>query len=123
MLKNSKRSFYDAKFEKAKGNLRVTWKLLNEIVNHKRVKSKMPTTFLHNRNKISDPLQIANKFCEYFTNIGPSYAKKLPHSDVAPDSYLKGKVFDSIFLTPVTKNEIKHLSSDFKLGKATGFDI
>ena len=120
MLKNSKRSFYDTKLEKAKGNLRVTWKLLN--VNHKRVKSKMPT-FLHNRNKISDPLQIANKFCEYFTNIGPSYAKKLPHSDVAPDSYLKGKIFDSIFLTPMTKNEIKHLSSDFKLGKATDFDI
>ena len=122
MLKSSKHSFYDAKFEKAKGNLRVTWKLLSEIVNHKRVKSKMPTTFVHSQNEISDPLQIANKFCEYFTNIGPSYAKKLPHSDVAPDSYLKGRIFDSIFLTPVTKNEIKNLSSDFKLGKATGFD-
>ena len=82
----------------------------------------MPTTFVHNQNEISDPLQIANKFCEYFTNIGPSYAKKLPHSDVAPDSYLNGRIFDSILLTPVTKNEIKDLSSNFKLGKATGFD-
>ena len=89
------------KFEKDKGNLGVSWKLFIEIVYHKRVKSNMPTAFDHNQNEISDPLQIANKFCEYFTNLEPSYAEKLPHSDVALDSYLRSRILDSIFLNPM----------------------
>ena len=65
---------------------------------------------------------IANKFCEYFTNIGPSYAKKLPPSKVPPNGYLKDRINNSIFLNPVTEDEIKKLFSGFKGGKATGFD-
>ena len=122
LLKMSKRNYYDSKFESAKGNLRSTWKLLNQVINRKSKTKILPTTFIHNGNEIRDPLAIANKFCEFFTNVGPSYAKKLPPSNISPHFYLGNKIRDSIFLSPVTENEIKNLSSELKSGKSTGFD-
>lgn len=97
LLKISKRNYYDTRFENTTGNLRATWKLLNQVINRKANKSKIPTTFIDNGNEISDPLVIANRFCEYFTNIGPSYAKKLPPSKVSPNIYLKDRISNSIF--------------------------
>ena len=39
-------------------------------------------------NTINNPQLIANKFNEFFTNIGPSLATKIPHSTVDHKSYL-----------------------------------
>jgi hypothetical protein len=36
---------------------------------------------------INDPCKIENKFNEYFVNIGPGLAKKLPDSEITFDFY------------------------------------
>lgn len=36
--------------------------------------STLPDTFKHNEEEITDPVEIANKFNEYFTNVGPNLA-------------------------------------------------
>ena len=41
------------------------------------VKRDFPDHFLINGEEITDANNIANKFCEYFTNIGPSFAKHI----------------------------------------------
>ena len=82
----------------------------------------MPFSFVHNDQQINDPLEIANKFCEYFTNVGPSLAEKLPTSTIPPDFYLKKRMFESIFLKPVSVNELRDIANSFKLGKACGFE-
>ena len=97
LLKTSKRNFYDTKFDNAKSNLKETWKILNEIINKRKTRSKMPSSFVHNDQQIIDPLEIANKFNEYFTNVGPSLAEKLPTSTIPPDFYLKKRMFESIY--------------------------
>ena len=118
LLKISKRSYYDLKFNLAKGNLRATWNLLNQVINRKSKKSKTPFTFIDNGNEINDPILIANRFCDFFTNnnIGPSYAKKLPHPRASPEIHLNQTIRESISLNPVTEIEIKNLSSAFKGG-------
>ena len=83
LLRISKRNFYDSKFESAKGNLRFTLKLLNEVIKKNKSKFQIPTTFTHNGNEINDPMTIANKFCEFFTNVGPNLAKKLLSSNIS----------------------------------------
>ena len=46
---------------------------LNDIINIKKNKSNRIDTFLSQDNrKISDPLEIANRFCHFFSNIGSS---------------------------------------------------
>ena len=123
LLKISKRNHYNDKFENAKGNLKQTWKILNEIFNKRKTRSKMPSTFIHNNQEISNPFRIANIFCEYFTNVGPSLASKLPNSRIPYETYLSNNsVSETIFLNPVTERELKEIACKFKTGKASGFD-
>mgnify|MGYP001794313508 CR=1 FL=1 len=56
----------------------------------------MSTTFTHNGNEIIDPMTIANKFCDFFTNVEPNLAKKLPPSNISLDHFLRNRVSQSI---------------------------
>ena len=58
--------YYSNKLNELKGNLRLTWKLINEIINKNKSRSELPSNFLKEDNMISDPLEIANYFNEYF---------------------------------------------------------
>ena len=62
-----------------------TWKTLNEVINKRKTRSKMPSLFIYKDKQITDPLETANRFCEYFTNVGPSLANKLPDSGISHD--------------------------------------
>ena len=57
--------------------------------------------------KISDPSTTANKFSEYFVNIGPELAKKLPECERKFDHYLTNNYKTSFFLNPITKCEVE----------------
>ena len=87
LLRTSKRNFYDSKFESAKGNLQSTWKLIKEVINKRKTKPRLPTIFNFNGKELSDPLTIANKFCEYFTNIGPNLASKIKPSNITTRNF------------------------------------
>ena len=56
---------------------------------------------------IDDPCKIANKSNEYFVNIGPGLAKKLPDSEITFDKYLTNKNKNNFFIEPVTKHEVE----------------
>ena len=47
--------------------------------------------------KIKDPLEIANKFCEFLTNIGRNLASKLPNTHVSYQTFLKSGISQSMF--------------------------
>ena len=40
----------------------------------------MQSSFFIDNKEITDPMEIANHFCEFFTNIGPNLAKMIPSS-------------------------------------------
>jgi hypothetical protein len=53
------------------------WKTLNELLNKPTKNNKLTKTFVEsNSNIIEDPEEIANKFNDYFINIGHNLAKK-----------------------------------------------
>ena len=68
--------YYSNKLNELKGSLRLTWKLINEIIDKNKSRSELPSNFLKEDNMISDPLDIANYFNECFVNVGPNLAKK-----------------------------------------------
>ena len=41
---------------------------------------KSPTDFIVNNRNISNPVGIADHFCEYFTNIGPNLSNNIDNS-------------------------------------------
>ena len=56
---------------------------------------------------ITNPREIADKFNEYFINVGPRIAKKLPKGDRTFNEYLFNKCKNNLFIEPVTKFDVK----------------
>lgn len=122
LIRIAKRTYYDKKFERAKHNLKETWKLINEVINIKSKKPSLPSLFRSNGTTITDPLEIANGFCKYFTNIGSSLASKIPPTNCPFQDFLGSTVGETVFLKPTTENELKEICMSFKSGKAPGLD-
>ena len=86
-LRIAKRLYYEKQLESAISNIENTWMILNEIINRKKRSTKLPSTFIFNNEDIFSPVEISNRFCDYFTNIAPNLAKKIPASTVSHRSH------------------------------------
>ena len=82
----------------------------------------MPSFFKSNEEEIFNPTHIANRFCEYFTNIGPDLAKSIPASDKSHRSFLDGSFSNSFFLHLASEQEVAEICSSFRSGTAPGYD-
>ena len=79
-IRIAKKIYYAREFAKYKGDIRKTWDTLKDILNKKKRKSKFPAYFLCNNKHVSGAQNIANKFNEYFTNIGRDLASSIDTS-------------------------------------------
>ncbi len=66
----------------------------------------MNYSFKYNNSIINDSTTIANKFNDYFVNVGLNLAKKIPIIDTTPTSYLKGNYNYSFFINPVVEQDV-----------------
>ena len=66
-LRVAKRLYYGNKIEEAKSNIKMTWRLLYDILNKKSSKQNLPIVFKSGiRNQeLSDLAQIVEQFCRY----------------------------------------------------------
>ena len=74
------------------------------------------------KKKYFNPFHIANRLCEYFTNIGPNLAKSIPASDKSHRSFLNGGFINSFFLQSASEQEVTEICSSFRSGTAPGYD-
>lgn len=119
LIRNAKRSYYDSKFESAKSDLKQTWKLLNEVINKRTNKPSLPSTFISDGISITEPLEIAERFCKYFTNIGPSLANKIPSVNSSFGSFLSDNDNAPIILHPTNMN-LRIYAGHLNQGKPMG---
>ena len=76
----------------------------------KRKNGDFPREFLESNtsNTICDPLQIANKFNEYFVKVGPKLAEKFNNNTNSTfQQFLTNKTPNSMFLEPISEIEIE----------------
>ena len=66
-------------------------------------------------------MEIANKFCLYFTNLGPYLAKEIT-STASHNDYLFGNFPQSIFFNLATEHKVIDIASMFQSGKAASDD-
>ena len=118
----AKCSYHDRKFDSAKNDLKLTWKLLKEVINKRKSKSPLPSSFKAEGRSIRDPTEIANRFCKYFTNIGPRLASAIPAVSSTFRSVLTGNSNTTVTLKPTTVGELENICSTFASGKAPGYD-
>ena len=93
--------------------MRAIWPLLNEVLNNTRLRPKPNSVFKVDDQEISEPMDIANRFCYYFSNIGPNLAKRI-------QSIFFWR-FPSI-LNLATQEEIVDLACKVPVGKSAEYD-
>ena len=95
-------------------NMKETCKILNTVINQKEKGSQYPTQFNDDARKVTGNIDIANGFNRLFSNIGPALARNIPNGHTNFTNYLNQKVEESIFLNPVTDEEIIEIVKDAK---------
>ena len=84
------------KFENARDDPKTTWKLLNEVINKRKSRSSLHTSFKSDGTALTDPMEIADKLFKYFTNIGPNLARLIPSMNPCFLSYFDDNNHPSI---------------------------
>ena len=91
------------------------------MVINKRKYRQCCTKFVSNGETLEDGKLIANKFNDFFVNVGSSLAKTIPLSPKNPTDYMMQNI-DTIFnINPVTEDEIVKIMGQFK-DSAAGWD-
>ena len=114
ILRYSAKQHYSNILELNKMNMKETWKILNTVINKKEKGSQYPTQFNDDERKVTSNIDIANGFNRFFSNIGPALARNIPNGTTNFTNYLNQKVEESIFLNPVTDEEIIEIVKDAK---------
>ena len=123
VLRIAKKKYYSEKFEDSKNDITSTWKTINELLNKTKTRSKLPTSFsVNNEEQVDEPKQIANKFNDYFVNVGPSLAKKFDQDENDHREYLNGNFPNSMFLSHITPSEIEGIIANINPNKTSGID-
>ena len=87
--------------------VKETWTIINDLVNKTySTRLSYTTEFIKNGSIISGNMNIAEYFNSFFANIGPTLPKGIPKSDRHVETVLGDRVTDSIFLNPVTDDEL-----------------
>ena len=119
--RESKIKYYQNYFEKHKTNMKMLWAGIKSIVNVNSKSQFSPISHLmDNGTRVSDPVKMANIFNNYFVNVGSQIDKTIPRSKKSPTDYLKNRVPESIFLAPVTPEEIEIIIHSLNVKKAIG---
>ena len=121
-IRIAKRLYFETKLKNATSDIKRTWQIQNEVINRKKCKSKLPSVFYSNNQYISDPIEVANRFCDYFTNIGPNLAKQIPISVTTISSYLRGNFPNSLFFHSVSELEVIEIVKSLHSSSASGHD-
>ena len=124
-IKLAKRKYYKRYFEQYSSNSRKQWQMLNSLLNRKSNK-KAPIKLKDSAgNQISDPLEVAENFNNYFATIAEKLKGNIDENENVIGQPLNDykqamtdQVESSIFLKPTFSLEISNIINSFKL-KAT----
>ena len=120
----TKKDFYYKQIEFYKNSSKKLWNILNKVIGKTRNKMELPTKIKNTRGiLVHGSLAIANTFCDFFSNVGPNLASKIPLPNKTYTSYMDGIFCDStLLLAPTDPYEISNIIN--KLGNKTssGYD-
>jgi arsenate reductase-like glutaredoxin family protein len=121
ILRFAEKNYFSNKLLEAKNNLSKTWRVINNITN-RTTSTKSINEIVVSDQIIDDPMVIANKFNNFFVNVGLDLAKKISPGNKSPIDFLEGNYINSIFLNPTTDEEIEDIIDNMKNSKSTGLD-
>ena len=104
LMRRVEQEYYDKELLIHKNNLRKSWEIIKDVIN-KNKKIDLPDMFNIDDDMVTDKLEIALNFNNFFVNIGKTLSSDIPTNSGDPLSYIKSAVPDSIFLESVDESE------------------
>ena len=121
-IRSAKRQYYHSKFDKSKGDIKATWKDIREVINAKN-DDPIPEFFVLDGQNLTDPKSIANKFNEYFINIGPALAEQIQRpTGLHFRKYLTTNINTGFQFHNVNEQYVSKIIDDLKAKTSCGID-
>ena len=120
LIKSAERKYYQELLLKHKPNVKKAWNIIKMVIN-KRKQRQISNRFKCNGKTIEDENLIANKFNDFFINIGPELAKNIPPSNKSPFEYITNVSEATFTINAVTDAEVANIIGNFN-DSAAGWD-
>ena len=120
ICRKAEKDYYDNLFSENKSDIVKSWKIIRNIINKKKNRNMNETFHIENKD-VNDGQIIANKFNEFYVNIGPTLARNITSGKCDPITYIKKGITNSIFLRPVNETEVVTILKEFK-SSSPGWD-
>ena len=122
LLRISEKKYYTDNLKKYSSDARKSWKIINEIIDHKKTNEMLPNVIdLNNQGTITDPNSIADHFNQYFSSVGINLAKNIRQSSVDPVTYISTSHSNEFSLCNINEEDLKKIFSSLK-NSAAGYD-
>ena len=124
LKRRAKAKYYFDKCEEFRNNTKKLWQTINQLCGKTNDKTSVITSLMVGNSRCYDTTKIANEFGDYFTNVGETYARKIPPSQNSINYYLSKlqSSTKSIFLKPTNKAEILTLIKLLPNKGSSGYD-
>ena len=119
----AKQLYYNNQFSKFTRNCKQTWSVIREIIGSKKDKAQLPEFFKDNDNVITEYLDIANGFNNFFSTVGPKLASDIEQSDVQFDSFLSESNPVSFNFSKISETDILKICRQMKPKLSSGVDF
>ena len=113
-IKLSKKNYYVNKFKDCNSNIKNTWKTINSIMSNNKRSPKKFELLNENGNLITDPVDVGNNFCEYFSSVACKLDENIPRTDTDPLHFMPDQLPETFTPAPATTDEIVKLIKSFK---------
>ena len=105
---------------KIKAILKKSWRISKQVINKKKDTSSC-SKFQVNQEITTDKTKIDNGFNQYFINIGPTLADKIPQDNKCPTTYMENRILESMVMSPVVQDGVQRIIKFLKESSA-GWD-
>ena len=119
----AKKMYYNDQFTRYTRDSKKTWSIIREIISKNKSKEQIPSYFQHNGKIISDCLDIADGFNDFFASIGPNLASKINTTNADFQTYLPESCSNSFRFSKISEMDILRTCKQMKPKLSSGSDF
>ena len=118
-----KKTYFSQKLEQAGKNTKLAWRAIHSFIGKPGKEENNCSSFFKDGDTITGDFNIAESFCDFFSNIASNLASNLPiPSSGSYIDYLNPQPEESAFFAPTTPQEIELLCKGLDSSKSAGYD-
>ena len=122
LKRNMKRLYYKSKLDENKLDMKKTWSILKQAIGKQNDKASLPVSFSINGQTVTNKLEVAGGFNDYFSKIGEKTSHNVPTTKRNFTDYMPKPVPQSMFLEPVIPDTIIETTHKLKSKSSFGHD-